>query len=164
MTHRRKWNSRRPRPSMPSSTNSLPCCSSCQSRPPIDHSRAVIVQRSVQKSRQPGSVALFRVDGGAIGAARVSDLGRTAYQVSINGRPHSIRSGSLSAPNRTMRWTHGAHGDSAALMLPRTRAGEISFADAKENCRCAAWSGELDECKMRSAGDRRDDMAPILPT
>ena len=67
----------------------------------IDQLHAVIVQKCaqkyVQKSHQPESVALFRVDARrARWAARISDFGHGARQVTINGGPHTGCAGGIS--------------------------------------------------------------------
>ena len=99
----------------------------------IDQLHAVIVQKSVQRSRQPESVALFRVDAGAIAG------------------PLNFPSPARSTPNRnpwkpasSPHWRHfppAKPGSAIERMehlaiLKRwcyrgTRAGEIFFADAR---------------------------------
>jgi len=99
----------------------------------IDQSRAVIVQKSVQKSQQPESVALFRVDAGAIAGPLefpISDTEHTKSQ-SMEARIQAALAGFPAAnpPSAIERMEHLA-------ILKRwcyrgTRAGEIFFADAK---------------------------------
>jgi excinuclease UvrABC nuclease subunit len=99
----------------------------------IDQLHAVIVQKSVQKSRQPESVALFRVDGGALAGPLefpISDAEHTKSQ-SMEARVQAALAAFPSAqPGSAIeRMEHLA-------ILKRwcyrgTRAGEIFFADAK---------------------------------
>jgi excinuclease UvrABC nuclease subunit len=99
----------------------------------IDQSHAVIVQKSVQKSGQPESVALFRVDGGAIAGPLefpISDAEHAKSQ-SMEARIQAALAGFPAAkpPSAIERMEHLA-------ILKRwcyrgTRAGEIFFADAK---------------------------------
>ena len=107
----------------------------------IDQSHAVIVQKSVQKSRQPESVALFRVDGGALAGP---------LEFPISGSEHT-KSQSLS---RSLSQSMEARIQAALTAFPAskpgsaiermehlailrrwcyrgTRAGEIFFADAR---------------------------------
>ena len=99
----------------------------------IDQMHAVIVQKSAQKSRQAESVALFRVDAGAIEGPlefTISGSEHTKSQ-SMEARIQAALSGfPASKPTSAMeRMEHLA-------ILKRwcyrgTRAGEIFFADAK---------------------------------
>jgi len=99
----------------------------------IDQSHAVIVQKSVQKSQQPESVALFRVDGGAIAGPLefpISDAEHTKSQ-SMEARIQAALAEFPAAKPASAieRMEHLA-------ILKRwcyrgTRAGEIFFADAK---------------------------------
>jgi excinuclease ABC subunit C len=99
----------------------------------IDQSHAVVVQKSVQKSQQPESVALFRVDGGALAGPLefpISDTEHTKSQ-SMEARIKAALAGFPAAkpPSAIERMEHLA-------ILKRwcyrgTRAGEIFFADAK---------------------------------
>jgi excinuclease ABC subunit C len=99
----------------------------------IDQSRAVIVQKSVQKSRQPESVALFRVDGGALAGP---------LEFPISGEEHT-KSQSMEARIQAALAAFPASKPGSAIermehlaILKRwcyrgTRAGEIFFADAR---------------------------------
>jgi hypothetical protein len=99
----------------------------------IDQLHAVIVQKSVQKSRQPESVALFRVDGGALAGPLefpISDAEHTKSQ-SMEARVQAALAAFPPAqPGSAIeRMEHLA-------ILKRwcyrgTRVGEIFFADAK---------------------------------
>jgi len=99
----------------------------------IDQSHAVIVQKSVQKSQQPESVALFRVDAGAIAGPLefpISDAEHTKSQ-SMEARIQAALAEFPAAKPASAieRMEHLA-------ILKRwcyrgTRAGEIFFADAK---------------------------------
>ena len=99
----------------------------------IDQSHAVIVQKSVQKSQQPESVALFRVDAGAIAGPLefpISDTEHTKSQ-SMEARIQAALAEFPAAKPASAieRMEHLA-------ILKRwcyrgTRAGEIFFADAK---------------------------------
>jgi excinuclease ABC subunit C len=99
----------------------------------IDQLQAVIVQRSVQKSEQPESVALFRVDAGTIAGPMefpISGSEHTKSQ-SMEARIEAALAAFPAAkPGSTIeRMEHLA-------ILKRwgyrgTRAGEIFFADAK---------------------------------
>lgn len=99
----------------------------------IDQSHALIVQKSAQKSRQQGSVALFRVDGGAIAGPLefpISGAEHTKSQ-SMEARIQSALAALPAAnPDRAIeRMEHLA-------ILKRwcyrgARAGEIFFADSK---------------------------------
>jgi len=103
----------------------------------IDQSHAVIVQKFVQKSRQPESVALFRVDGGALAGP---------LEFPISGAEHTKSqslSRSMEARIQAALAAFPASKPASALermehlaILKRwcyrgTRAGEIFFADAK---------------------------------
>ncbi|MGA7079623.1 MAG: hypothetical protein WBQ43_24520 [Terriglobales bacterium] len=99
----------------------------------IDQWHAVIVQRSVQKSRQPESVALFRVDAGAIAGP---------LEFPISGSEHT-KSQSMEARIEAALTAFPAAKPGSAMermehlaILKRwcyrgTRAGEIFFADAR---------------------------------
>jgi excinuclease ABC subunit C len=99
----------------------------------LDQSHAVIVQNAVQKSRQPESVALFRVDGGALAGP---------LEFPISGPEHT-KSQSMEARIQAALAAFPAHKPGSAIermehlaILKRwcyrgTRAGEIFFADAK---------------------------------
>jgi excinuclease ABC subunit C len=99
----------------------------------IDQSHAVIVQKSLQTSGQPESVALFRVDGGAIAGPLefpISDTEHTKSQ-SMEARIQAALAEFPAAKPASVieRMEHLA-------ILKRwcyrgTRAGEIFFADAK---------------------------------
>jgi excinuclease ABC subunit C len=99
----------------------------------LDQSHAVIVQKSVQKSQQPESVALFRVDGGALAGPLefpISDTEHTKSQ-SMEARIQAALAEFPAAKPVSVieRMEHLA-------ILKRwcyrgTRAGEIFFADAK---------------------------------
>ena len=96
----------------------------------LDQMRALIVQQSAA----PETVALFRVDAGAIAGPLIfSDLWRRAHENAVDGSTHSIRAGRLRcrptarAPLERMehlailkRWCYRG-----------TRKGEIFFADSK---------------------------------
>jgi excinuclease ABC subunit C len=100
----------------------------------IDQMHAVIVQKSAQKSPQPESVALFRVDAGAIAgplAFPISSLEHTRSQ-SMEARIQAALSGFPAAAPRSAieRMEHLA-------ILKRwfyrgSRTGEIFFADAHQ--------------------------------
>ena len=99
----------------------------------IDRSHAVIVQKSVQISPQPESVALFRVDAGAIAGPLDFPISGAehAKSQSMEARIEAALTAFPAAkPNSTMeRMEHLA-------ILKRwcyrgTRTGEIFFADAK---------------------------------
>ena len=114
----------------------------------IDQLHAVMVQKSVQRSRQPESVALFRVDAGAIAGP---------LDFPISGSEHT-KSQSMEARIQGALAAFPAAKPASAIermehlaILKRwcyrgTRAGEIFFADAAENCRCGAWCAESDVC------------------
>ena len=99
----------------------------------IDQSHAVIVQKSVQKSRQPESVALFRVDGGALAGP---------LEFPISDAEHA-KSQSMEARIQAALTAFPASKPASAIermehlaILKRwcyrgTRAGEIFFADAR---------------------------------
>jgi excinuclease ABC subunit C len=99
----------------------------------IDQSHAIIVQKSVQKSRQPESVALFRVDGGALAGP---------LEFPISGAEHT-KSQSMEARIQAALTAFPAAKPGSAIermehlaILKRwcyrgSRAGEIFFADAK---------------------------------
>jgi excinuclease UvrABC nuclease subunit len=99
----------------------------------IDQSHAVIVQKSIQRSPQPESVALFRVDAGAIAGP---------LDFPISGAEHT-KSQSMEARIETALATFPAAKPGSAMermehlaILKRwcyrgTRTGEIFFADAK---------------------------------
>ncbi len=99
----------------------------------IDQAHAVIVQKYMQKSRQPESVALFRVDGGAIAGP---------LEFPISGAEHT-KSQSMEARLQAALTAFATSKPSGAVermehlaILKRwcyrgTRAGEIFFADAK---------------------------------
>ncbi len=99
----------------------------------IDRLHAVIVQRSVQKSGQPDSVALFRVDGGVI-------AGPLEFPISAN---EHTKSQSMEARIQAALTSFPAAKPASAIervehlaIMKRwccrgTRAGEIFFADAK---------------------------------
>jgi excinuclease UvrABC nuclease subunit len=99
----------------------------------IDQSHAVIVQKSVQKSRQPQSVALFRVDGGALAGP---------LEFPISGSEHT-KSQSMEARIQAALTAFPAFNPGSAIermehlaLLKRwcyrgTRAGEIFFADTR---------------------------------
>jgi excinuclease ABC subunit C len=99
----------------------------------IDQSHAVIVQKSVQESRQPESVALFRVDAGAIAGP---------LEFPISDAEHA-KSQSMEARIQAALAVFPAANLASAIermehlaILKRwcyrgTRAGEIFFADAK---------------------------------
>ena len=99
----------------------------------IDQSHAVIVQKSAQNSQQPESVALFRVDAGAIAGPLefpISDTEHTKSQ-SMEARIEATLAAFPAAKPASAieRMEHLA-------ILKRwcyrgTRAGEIFFADAK---------------------------------
>jgi excinuclease ABC subunit C len=99
----------------------------------IDQAHAVIVQKSVQKSQQPESIALFRVDGGALAGPLefpISDTEHTKSQ-SMEARIQAALAEFPAAKPASAieRMEHLA-------ILKRwcyrgTRAGEIFFADAK---------------------------------
>ncbi|HXY78041.1 MAG TPA: hypothetical protein VEH47_04465, partial [Candidatus Acidoferrales bacterium] len=99
----------------------------------IDQLQAVIVQKSVQRSRPPDTVALFRVDAGLIAGPlefRISDTEHTKSQ-SMEARLQSaLAAFPTSKPGSAIeRMEHLA-------ILKRwcyrgTRAGEIFFADAR---------------------------------
>jgi excinuclease ABC subunit C len=98
----------------------------------IDRLRAVIVQKAVQKPRQPESIALFRADGGALAGP---------LDFPISGGEHT-KSQSMEARIRTALAEFPASKPASAIermehlaILKRwcyrgTRAGEIFFADA----------------------------------
>jgi excinuclease ABC subunit C len=99
----------------------------------IDQTHAVIVQKFAQKSRQPESVALFRVDGGAIagplefpisGAEHTKSQSMEArLQTALSALPESKPSSVVERMEHLAilkRWCYRG-----------TRAGEIFFADAK---------------------------------
>jgi excinuclease ABC subunit C len=99
----------------------------------IDELHAVIVQKSVQKSRQLESVALFRADGGAIAGPLEFPISDTehAKSQSMEARIKAALAGFPAAKPASAieRMEHLA-------ILKRwcyrgTRAGEIFFADAK---------------------------------
>lgn len=99
----------------------------------IDQLRAVIVQKSVQKSQQPESVFLFRVDAGAIAGP---------IEFPISGAEHT-KSQSMEARIQTALTAFPASNPTSAIermehlaILKRwcyrgSRAGEIFFANAK---------------------------------
>jgi excinuclease ABC subunit C len=99
----------------------------------IDHLHAVIVQKAVQKSRQPQSVALFRVDGGALAGP---------LDFPVSGAEHT-KSQSMEARIQTALTEFPASKPASAIermehlaFLKRwcyrgTRAGEIFFADSR---------------------------------
>ena len=99
----------------------------------IDQLHAVIVQKSVQKSRQQESVALFRIDAGAIAGP---------LEFPISGGEHT-KSQSMEARIEAALAAFPASKPSSAIermehlaILKRwcyrgTRAGEIFFADAR---------------------------------
>src|SRR5271157_1565842 len=99
----------------------------------IDQSHALIVQKSVQKSRKPDSVALFRADGGALAGP---------LEFPISGAEHT-KSQSMEARIQAALAAFPASKPGSALermehlaILKRwcyrgTRAGEIFFADAR---------------------------------
>jgi excinuclease UvrABC nuclease subunit len=99
----------------------------------IDQAHAVIVQRSAQSPRQPESVALFRVDGGALAGP---------LKFPISGAEHT-KSQSMEARIQAALAAFPAAKPGSALermehlaILKRwcyrsTRAGEIFFADAR---------------------------------
>ncbi|MGA7557335.1 MAG: hypothetical protein WCF61_09110 [Terriglobales bacterium] len=99
----------------------------------IDQSHAVMVQKSVQKSRQPESVALFRVDAGAIAGP---------LEFPISGSEHT-KSQSMEARIEAVLTAFPAAKPGSAMermehiaILTRwcyrgTRSGEIFFADAR---------------------------------
>jgi excinuclease ABC subunit C len=99
----------------------------------IDQLHAVMVQKFVQKSRQPESVALFRVDGGAIAGP---------LEFPISGGEHT-KSQSMEARIQAALAAFPACQPGSAIermehlaILKRwcyrgTRAGEIFFADAR---------------------------------
>jgi excinuclease ABC subunit C len=99
----------------------------------IDRWHAVVIQKSIQQSEQPGSVALFRVDGGALAGPLefpISDVEHTKSQ-SMEARIHAaLAAFPAAAPNSAIeRMEHLA-------ILKRwcyrgSRTGEIFFADAK---------------------------------
>jgi excinuclease ABC subunit C len=99
----------------------------------IDQLHAVVVQKAIQKSDQPGSVALFRVDGGALAGPSefpISDVEHAKSQ-SMEARINAALAAFPAAtPNSALeRMEHLA-------ILKRwcyrgSRAGEIFFADAK---------------------------------
>jgi len=99
----------------------------------IDQSHAVIVQKSVQKSVQSDSVALFRVDAGAIAGPLefpISDAEHTKSQ-SMEARIQAALA-AFPASNPASAIERMEH----LAILKRwcyrgTRAGEIFFADAK---------------------------------
>ena len=99
----------------------------------IDQSHAVIVQKSVQNSRQPESVVLFRVDAGAIAGPLefpISDAEHTKSQ-SMEARIQAALA-EFPAANPASAIERMEH----LAILKRwcyrgTRAGEIFFADAK---------------------------------
>jgi excinuclease UvrABC nuclease subunit len=128
----------------------------------IDQSHAVIVQ----KSRQPESVALFRVDGGAIAGPLefpISGAEHTKSQ-SMEARIQSTLAAFPAAkPNRSIeRMEHLA-------ILKRwcyrgTRAGEIFFADAKGELpmrRLVRGIGRVYKGEAPEIGEMAS--APILP-
>jgi excinuclease UvrABC nuclease subunit len=99
----------------------------------IDQAHAVIVQKSVQKSQQPESIALFRVDLGAITGPMefpISDTEHTKSQSMEARIQATLAAYPASKPGSSIeRMEHLA-------ILKRwcyrgTRAGEIFFADAK---------------------------------
>jgi hypothetical protein len=99
----------------------------------IDQAHAVIVQKFVQKSQQPESVALFRVDLGAITGPMefpISDTEHTKSQSMEARIQATLAAYPASKPGSSIeRMEHLA-------ILKRwcyrgTRAGEIFFADAK---------------------------------
>ena len=99
----------------------------------IDQLHAVIVQKSVQKSRLPESVALFRVDAGALAGP---------LEFPISGGEHT-KSQSMEARIQTALTAFPAYKPASAIermehlaLLRRwcyrgTRSGEIFFADAR---------------------------------
>jgi len=99
----------------------------------IDRLNAVIVQKFVQKSQQPESIALFRVDAGALAGP---------LEFSISGAEHT-KSQSMEARIQAVLAAFPAARPASALermehlaILKRwcyrgTRTGEIFFADAK---------------------------------
>jgi excinuclease UvrABC nuclease subunit len=99
----------------------------------IDQTHAVIVQKFVQKSRQPESVALFRVDGGAIAGPLefpISGAEHTKSQSMEARLQAALTAFPAAKPDRAVeRMEHLA-------ILKRwcyrgSRTGEIFFADAK---------------------------------
>jgi excinuclease ABC subunit C len=99
----------------------------------VDQTHAVIVQKFVQKSRQPESVALFRVDGGAIAGPLefpISGAEHTKSQSMEARLQAALTAFAAAKPDRAVeRMEHLA-------ILKRwcyrgTRSGEIFFADAK---------------------------------
>jgi excinuclease UvrABC nuclease subunit len=99
----------------------------------IDQSHAVIVQKSVQESRQPESVALFRVDAGAIAGPLefpISDAEHAKsqsmearIQAALAAFPRAQPAGAIERTEHLAilkRWCYRG-----------TRAGEIFFADAR---------------------------------
>jgi excinuclease ABC subunit C len=99
----------------------------------IDRLHAVIVQRSVQKSGQPDSVALFRVDGGVIAGPLEFPISANEHtksqsmegriQAALTAFPPANPAGAMERVEHLAilkRWCYRG-----------TRAGEIFFADAK---------------------------------
>ncbi|MGB9205905.1 MAG: excinuclease ABC subunit C [Terriglobales bacterium] len=129
----------------------------------IDQSRAVIVQ----KSRQQESVALFRVDGGAIAGPLEFPIsgGEHTKSQSMEARIQSALAAFPAAkPDRALeRMEHMA-------ILKRwcyrgTRAGEIFFADAKGELpmrRLVRGIGRVYKGEAPEIGETTS--APILPT
>ncbi len=99
----------------------------------IDQLHAIIVQKSVQKSRQPESVALFRVDGGAIAGPLEFPISDTEHaksqsmeariQAALAAFPACKPGSAIERMEHlaiVKRWCYRG-----------TRAGEIFFADAR---------------------------------
>ena len=95
----------------------------------IDQMHAVIVQKSAQKftqkSRQPESVALFRVDAGAIaGPLEFPISGGRTHEIAIDGSANSGRAERIPRVQASQRHrAHGAPGDLEALVLSRHSRG-----------------------------------------
>ena len=133
----------------------------------IDQLHAVIVQSSVQKSRQPESVALFRVDGGALAGP---------LEFPISSAEHA-KSQSMEARIQAALAAFPAAKLGSALermehlaILRRwcdrgTRVGEIFFADAKGELpmrRLVRGIGRVFKGEAPEAGETAST-PPILP-
>jgi excinuclease ABC subunit C len=107
----------------------------------LDQSHAVIVQKAVQRSRQPESVALFRADGGALAGPLEFPISGTEHTQSQSSS--RLLSQSMEARIQAALAAFPAAKPGSAIermehlaILKRwcyrgTRAGEIFFADAK---------------------------------
>jgi len=131
----------------------------------IDQSHAVIVQKSVQKSQQPESVALFRVDVGAIAGPLefpISDAEHTKSQ-SMEARIQAALA-EFPAANPTSAIERMEH----LAILKRwcyrgTRSGEIFFGDAKGELPMRRLVRGIGRVYRGEAPETAAVAAPVLP-